>query len=62
MEKAKANLALLTDRVNDTLGTGYSYTYISSVRGGKSGAPALRRVVHQLEAEILREAAAAAPA
>lgn len=62
MENAKASLKLLTDKVNEALETHHSETYVSSVRGGRRGSPALRRIVHQIEAEILREAAATAPA
>ncbi|MEO7957632.1 MAG: hypothetical protein ABIW76_13175 [Fibrobacteria bacterium] len=62
MAMAKANLRLLTERVNDVLDTAYADTYISSVRNGSRGGAALRRVVAQIEAEIMREAVDAAAA
>lgn len=56
MELAKVNLKILTERVNDRLGTRHDEPYMCKVRNGK-GNPALRDVVRQEEIKILREAA-----
>lgn len=56
MELAKVNLKLLTERVNKRLTTSYDDPYISRVRRGMGGSPALQDVVQQEEAKILREA------
>lgn len=57
MELAKVNLKILTERVNDRLGTRHDEPYMSKVRAGNAGSPSLRDVCRQEEAKLLREAA-----
>jgi hypothetical protein len=59
MELAKVNLKILTERVNERLGTRHDEPYMSKVRSGIGGAPALQDVCRQEEAKMLREAAEA---
>ncbi len=59
MELAKVNLKILTERVNERLGTGHDEPYMSKVRGGSAGSPSLRDICRQEEAKLLREAAEA---
>lgn len=62
MDLVKISLKVLTERINCRLGTGYDETYLSRVRRGIAGAPALQDVVKSEEARILQEAADAAKA
>lgn len=62
MEIANVSNRLLTQRINESLGTNYGESYISKVRLGKDGAPALRKLVREETAKMLQEAADAAKA
>ena len=60
MELATVSLEVLAKRINSLLGTTHSTTYISGVRNGNAGSPALRHLVQEATATILQEAADAA--
>lgn len=64
MSIAKANLDLLTERVNAKIRRTppHSRNYICEVRNGTRGSAALQEIVRQVETELLREAAAASEA
>lgn len=59
MELARVNLKILTERVNERLGTRHDEPYMSRVRAGASGSAALRAIVREEETKMLREAAEA---
>lgn len=59
MELAKVNLKVLTERVNELLGTGHDEPYMSKVRAGNAGSAALRAICRQEETKMLQEAAEA---
>ncbi len=56
---ANVSTSLLRERVNKRLGSKHDLSYISLVKHGRRGSPALRDVVRQEMAKILDEAAAA---
>jgi len=60
MQLATVSNRLLTQRVNALLGTAHDESYISQVRQGKAGAPALKKVVKDEVTAMLTEAAQAA--
>lgn len=62
MEIANVSNRLLTQRINAMLGTNYGESYISQVKGGREGAPALRKLVKDEISAMLTEAAEAARA
>lgn len=62
MELANVSNRLLTQRVNDLLEENYSESWISQVRQGKQGSAALRKIIRDVSAAMLQEAADAAKA
>ena len=62
MELAKVSLRILAERVNKRLGTKHDEPYMSKVRRGEAGSPALQDITRQEIVAMLNEAAEAASA